>query len=277
MAQFCYLNGKIVPENKAAISIHDIGLLRGYALFESLRVYAGVPFLIKEHYERLKKSADILKVKLPVGFEELSSIAAKLLKKNKLSDAALKIVLTGGNSSGGFHYNYDVPTLIIFFEKLHDFRTVYKEGVKLVTSEYLRPFAGIKSTSYLGAINRSHALEKENAFEVLYLNDSKVLESQTGNFFMFIGDKLVTPKKDILFGVTRNFILKIVEKLFKVEERAILFSELKNATECLITGSCKEIVPVTQIDNIKIGNGKVGENTKQLIKLYQEHIAADCK
>lgn len=273
MEKYCYLNGKIVPEKGAAISIHDIGLLRGYALFESLRVYAGVPFLLKEHYERLKKSADILKIKLPISYEELSDIATKLLKKNKLSGVALKIVLTGGNSSGGFNYNYDAPTLIIFPEELHCLSEIYKNGVKLVTSEYQRPFAEIKSTSYLEAINYSHSLANEKAFEILYLNDGKILESQTGNFFMFIGNKLITPKNNVLFGVTRNFVLKISKDKFKVEERDIKFSELKNATECFITGSCKELVPVTKINNEKIGDGDVGENTKTLIHLYKQFVA----
>lgn len=272
MEKYCYLNGRIIPEKGAAISIHDIGLLRGYALFESLRVYSGIPFLLKEHFERLKKSSKILEIKLPVSFDELSKIAIKLLKKNRLSETALKIVLTGGESTGGFHYDYDTPTLIIFFEKLHDWEEIYKKGVKLATSEYLRPFAEVKSTNYLEAINRSQSMVKEQAFEILYLNDGKILESQTGNFFIFIGDKLVTPKKNVLFGVTRDFILKIAKDKFIIEERDIDIEELKDATECFITGSCKEIVPVIKIDDKKIGNGKVGKNTKLIMELYRDSI-----
>ncbi len=272
MKQYCYLNGKIIPENKAAISIHDIGLLRGYALFESLRVYAGVPFLLKEHYERLKKSADLLKIKLPVNLGELSNIAVKLLNKNKLSDAALKIVLTGGESSGGFNYNFDKPTFIIFFEKLHCLSSETENGVKLITSEYSRSIPEIKSTNYLEAINRAQKLKKENAFELLYVNQGNILESQTGNFFMFLDNQLVTSKVDILHGVTRNHILKIAKDDFSVEERDIKVSELKRATECFITGSCKEIIPVVEVDNIKIGFGKVGPNTKVLIEKFAESI-----
>lgn len=272
MAKYCYLNGKIVTENKAAISIHDIGLLRGYALFESLRIYSGVPFLLKEHYERLKKSAEVLKIKLPVGFSEFSKIATELLRKNKLKDVALKIILTGGNSSGGFNYNYDTPTLAMFFENLHDWREKYEKGEKLITSQYLRSIPEIKSTNYLEAINRAQKLAEKKAFELLYIYQGKILESQTGNFFMFIDDKLITPKEDILHGVTRNHVIKIAKSDFAVEERDIKVLELKKATECFITGSCKEIIPVVEIDDLKIGNGKVGKNTKKLIQMFAESI-----
>lgn len=272
MKQYCYLNGQIVPENKASIGIRDIGLLRGYALFESLRVYSGVPFQLKEHYERLKKSAEILKINLPISLDQFSDISARLLKKNKLKDVALKVVLTGGESSGGFNYSYDKPTLIMFFETLHCMTTEVENGVKLITSEYSRSIPEIKSTNYLEAINRAQKLKNEKVFELLYIQDSKILESQTGNFFMFIGDKLITPKADILHGVTRNHILKIAKDEFGTEERDIKVSELSKATECFITGSCKEIVPVVGIDDLKIGDGKVGPNTKTLINKFAESI-----
>jgi len=269
MPKFCYFNGKIIPEDKAKIDLRDIGLLRGYGIFESLRTYNGKPFLLLAHYNRFKKSAQSLNIKLPVSFKILQKIISQLLQKNKFSGASIKIVLTGGIARG-LKYNPSSPTFFVLTEKLPGLpKSIYGSGVKLITQSFQRDLPKIKSTNYLFTVSQNNRLKKENAFELLFINGDKILESSTGNFFMFLGDDLITPKENILPGVTRDFILKIASKKFKVKEREIEQKELENADECFITGSHKEIIPVIQIDNKKIGNAKVGPKTKELMRLYK--------
>lgn len=272
--QYCYLNGKILPENEAKIGLHDIGLLRGYGLFESVRTYSHKPFLLKDHFIRFERSAKTLNIKLPISYKELNIIINKLIKKNNLKEASIKMVLTGGNSEGGLQYKPDSPTFFVITEKLLGLpKKIYQQGIKLITRNYLRNIPEIKSTNYLEAISQSQRLKKEKAFELLFTYENKVLESQTGNFFMFKKNKLITPKKNVLLGVTRNYIIKLAKDKFTVIEKDIREKELKNADECFITGSHKEIVPVTQINNQKINNAKVGQNTKYLMTEYKKSIS----
>ena len=271
MQNFCFFNGKIVKEDEAKISLRDIGLLRGYGIFESLKTYAGKPFLLKKHYERLKKSAKELNINIPISERKLSNVINQLIAKNHLNEASIKIVLTGGVSSGGLKFNSNSPTFFVLTEKLHGLsNNIYNNGVKLITQKFLRSLPEIKSTNYLEAISKKQQLKKEGAFEFLFINNDEVLESSTGNFFMFLKNELVTPRENILHGVTRDFVLKIASKKFKIKERKISKKELFLANECFITGSHKEIVPVVQIDNKKINDGKVGPKTKNLMKEFRQ-------
>ena len=98
------------------------------------------------------------------------------------------------------------------------------------------------------------------------------MEASTSNFFVFIGDKLITPKGNILKGITRNLVIKLAKKEFEVEERELKTEELALVTEAFIAATNKDIVPVVQIDDLKIGDGKPGKNTKQLMELFAEFV-----
>ena len=106
----------------------------------------------------------------------------------------------------------------------------------------------------------------------MFVSQGKILEGMGSNIFIFLCDILITPKKDILIGTTRNFVISLARKKFKVEEREVKMSELKKATECFVTSITKDILPVVKIDSYMIGKGKVGENTKRLMEMYAEQI-----
>ena len=106
----------------------------------------------------------------------------------------------------------------------------------------------------------------------MYVSNNVVLEASTSNFFVFIGDKLVTPKDNILKGITRNLAIKLAKKEFEVEERELKMEELALVTEAFIAATNKDIVPVVQIDDKKIGSGKPGKNTKRLMELFAEFV-----
>ncbi len=276
MAKYCYLNGKIVPVKKASVSVYDLGLLRGFGVFDFLRVYNGKPFLLKEHLVRLANSARLLNLKVPLSRKEITDVIDKLLKKNHLKEATVRIVLTGGESNDGLHCDYNSPTFFILTKAAPNYPpSLYKNGIKLMTFEHQREVSQAKTTNYLTMISLQNIKEKKKAFEILYTSKGLVLEGASCNFFIFKGNTLITPKDNILMGTTRNFILKLAKGKFKIEARPLRLKELNKATEAFIASVTREILPVVKIDNLKIGQGKVGQNTKHLMDLFRKYVKID--
>lgn len=273
MNKSCYLNGKIIFEDKAHVSINDLGLLRGYGVFDFLRTYNGKPFLLKEHLNRLENSIRKIGLKISISKTEIGKIISELLQKNKLSDTTIKIVVTGGYSDDGITCDFRSPTIFIITREIPRYTPkIYKNGIKLITYEYQRDCPQVKSTNY-GTMMRLQKKKKQmNAFEILYINKGYIREGATSNLFLFKGRKLMTPKNYVLAGVTKNFVMKLAKSNFKVEEKEIKLSEINHADEAFITSTTREILPVTKIDNIKIGTGKVGKNTKQLMELFENYV-----
>lgn len=274
MSDFCYLNGKILLFEKAGINLDDLGVLRGYGAFEALKTVNNKIFLFDEHYERLQKSAKYLGIKLPVTKTEIKEIVYELIKKNKVKNAGIRIVLTGGRSADFMHFNSSLPTFYILISELKPLkRRFYLNGVKLITLEYFRQISELKTTSYLKATKEINSRQKkEDFFEILYVNKGNVLECATSNFFIFKGNKLITAKDGILHGTMRNLVISLAKSEFSVQERVIKIKDLNLATESFITATNKNIVPVVKINDKKIGNGKPGENTKKLMEMLKKII-----
>ena len=107
----------------------------------------------------------------------------------------------------------------------------------------------------------------------LFVNEREhVLEATRSNFFIFRGDTLITPRRGILIGITRNVVLELARSMFSIEERPISLEELALADEAFITSSSKEITPVVQIDDLVIGDGKPGPHSYQLEQLFIEMV-----
>ena len=285
---YCYFNNKIILESKASLNLRDLGVLRGFGVFDVLRTYNGKPFMLKEHFARLKNSAAVLDLKLPILADEFEARIFRLLKKNKLKDAVVRSVLTGGVTSDGINSKAG-PSFFILLEPLPATRehrerssrrmpamnkNLYKNGIKLITHDYLREFAQAKTTNYILAVLLQKKLKKEKAFEALYVWQNKILECSTSNFFIFKGGALITPKDNILIGMTRNFVMRLAKGKFKVEERDVNISELRDADETFLTATNKEIVPVVKIDDFVINSGKVGSNTQWLMDRFSQFIKA---
>lgn len=274
MSGFCYLNGKILLLNKAAISLNDLGVLRGYGAFEALKTVNGKIFLFDEHFERLKKSAKYLAVKIPATKTEIKEIIFELIKKNKIKNAAIRIVLTGGRSMDTVRFNFGSPTFYILVSELIPPKNeFYKNGVKLITLECFRQMPEFKTTAYLRAIKEfNERQKKEKFFEILYTDKGNVLECATSNFFIFQGNKLITSREGILHGTMRNLVISLAKKEFTALEGVVKIKDLNSATESFITATNKNILPIVKIDNKIIGNGKIGKNTERLMEMLRVFI-----
>ena len=266
-----YINGKVVPHDEATLHVDDLGLLRGYGVFDFFRTYNGKPFLLNEHLDRFEYSAKKLGLLVPLPRPSIEKIVTELLRKSEMKEASFRLILTGGRSDDGMSFNRDTPTFLILIEKPHPLpQSCYTDGVKLITHEFLREIPPAKVLNYITAVKLQPKKVREGALEILYTWQKRILEATTSNFFLFCNDTLVTPKRDVLIGTTRNYVVTLAKTLYRVGERDLFVSELQKAGEAFITATNKEIVPVIMIDNLTIGSGKVGERTKALLALFRQ-------
>ena len=280
MNYYCYAEGRILRKNNIKVGITDLVMLRGYGVFDFMRTYNGIPFRINDYLSRFENSAKGMKLKLPLKRKRIIEIVSALLKKNKASgkkDFGIRLLLTGGYSLDSYLPAVR-PNLFILMEDLPQYPDWWSEkGIKLITHEYGRELPLVKTTNYLTAINLADVRRKQKAQDTLYCREGKILETTRNNFFLFKGNTLITADDSVLKGVTRKLVLELAKKSFKAEVRKVLKSELRSCTECFITGTTRGITPVVQVDESKIGNGRVGENTKHLMKLVHDVIARECK
>jgi len=269
-----YIDGKFVPSNEAVISVSDLALLRGYGVFDFLRTYNNTPFLLDEHLNRLRRSADLIDISLPWSNSELQDIVQETLERNGYPESSIKILVTGGDSPDGL-----VPVgksrLLVMVSALKPLDAgEYESGVKLTTSRIPRLFPGAKSTNYIAGIRAIAAARKAGAVESLYIGSTnQILECVTSNFFGFRGDVLVTPESDILPGITRKVVLNLAADAFPIETREIDLDELKLLDEAFITSSTREVLPVVRVDDLTIAGGRPGKNTRRLMEMFSKFTA----
>ncbi|AFZ19243.1 aminotransferase class IV [Allocoleopsis franciscana] len=268
----CYLNGKYVSFDQACLPLNDLGIVRGYGIFDFLRTYNGVPFKLTEHIQRLQNSAKLIGLSLPWSSAEIEEITQNTLTHNHLAEANIRIVVTGG-ASADFITPLGQPSLMVIVTPVSEYpQEYYEQGIKVITVPIERFIPKAKSLNYISAIGALQQAKQTNAVEALYVNSQgDVLEGTTTNFFVFRGSQLLTPKEGILNGITRDVILELAKDRFEIVEQSIAYSQLNHCDEAFITSSTKEIMPVVQIDELHISQGKPGENTQTLMDLFQNY------
>lgn len=267
---YCYLNDQFVEDGKIPVS--DIGLTRGFGIFDFLRTYNGKPFKLKEHLQRFRNSAKLVNLKIEKSDAVLEELVLHLMKKNDLKEANIKLILTGGKSQDGI-LPLEEPTLILTTNPTVTYPTdLYQNGIATITFSHERFLPACKSLYYIPAILALQKARARGAFEVLYTSPKgQLLEGTTCNFFCFKDGVLLTPESGILRGITREVTLFIAQGNFPITKRSIYISELPQIDEAFLTSSNKEIMPIVKIDDFVIGNGRPGENTQKMIELFQEY------
>lgn len=248
-----YINGKFDTIEQATIPINDLGIQRGYGVFDFLRVAGDKPLFIDDHLNRFYYSAEVMRLKIQQEKAELKSIIQQLINTNALKDSGIRLILTGGASDDG--YKITEPRLSIIQQSLKPPPDKLPDtGIKLVSNEFQRQLPHVKTTDYLMAIWLQPWMKENNADDILYHNNGFVTECPRSNFFVINKQhELVTPKQNILQGVTRKKIIDIALKAgIEVAERDIHLNEIADAKEAFITSSTKRMLPVAKIDDIQM-------------------------
>jgi branched-chain amino acid aminotransferase len=269
---YCYLNGKILPVQDAMVSVYDIGLLRGYGIYEGITTYKNKPFRLADHLARFRSSAKALDLAIPSSDEEIEKAILSLVEKNGFERTNLRLILTGGNTIAGIEFDANKPTFYILAEEYKSLPSgMYTSGASLITHEHQRTLPEYKTINYITAVQVQKERKAQGAIEVLYVSNGKVLEAATSNIFIVKDGVVITPKNNVLAGITRKVVIGVAQKKYKVAEREVTVDELFSADEAFLTASYKEIVPITTIDGKKIADGKVGEVTQLLMNDFKEY------
>jgi len=268
-----YIDGCWVHPRAASISINDVAVLRGYSAFESLRTYNRRPFHLDEHLTRLYRSAELIELEIPWSRDQITALVQEIIARNTYKHASIRLLVTGGETEDSI-LPIGKPTLAVLISPLGE-RDMerFAQGYKLITTSLQRIAPEAKTTSYLAAIRALKEAKRRHAADALFVNEQgHVLEATRSNFFIFRGDTLITPRAGVLIGITRNVVLELARGCFPIEERPILREELPQADEAFITSSSREIVPIVQIDDLVIGDGRPGKRTYELEQRFIEMI-----
>lgn len=270
---YCYLDGAIVPMSEAKIGIGNIGLLRGFGIYEGLITHNRKPFMLGEHMERLHRSAQKMDLKIPASDAKIEAAVNELVERNvpKEKEALIRIIITGGETVGVIDYNVDTPTMFILVGEFTPLEHEYVEqGCSVMPVEYHRDLAEIKSINYIKTVLLQKERRAKKTLEILYTWQGKVLEGGGSNVFIVKNGILITPKDEIVLGITRKVVLDLAREHFKIEERPVSVDELYNADEVFLTGSFKEVVGVVKVGDKIIADGKVGPITKKVMELFHD-------
>ncbi len=279
-----YIDGKYYPKSEAKVSVYDHGLLYGDGVFEGIRAYDGVVFKLKEHIDRLFMSAHTIMLNIPISRQEMMQAVVNTLKKNKLKDSYIRLVVTRGVGDLGLNpLKCPKATIIIITEptiSLHSKDKKEKGITTMITWVKRDPVDAtsheVKSLNYLNSILAKIESNAAGVDEAICLDKTGfVCEGVAENVFIVKDDIALTPPTSTgaLRGITRNVVIKLVEKLgHPLIERNITPTELFTADEVFLTGTAAEITPAIEVNKRIIGDGKVGPITKRLIQEFDKMV-----
>lgn len=294
--RFVFYNGTFVPENEAKISIFDSALLFGDMVFEMTRSFNKKQFKLREHLDRLYNSINHVKIKINISKDEMEEICYKTIEKNEPSfldsdEHRLMInVSRGPLSIYSEIFNGKLePTIIVADFPLkwtvQGMGKLFDTGInaiipkqRAIPEELLDPKVKNRSRlHYMMANIQVSMFPGENNWPLLLDPDNYIAEGSGDNFFLVKENELYTPEpRNILVGISRNFILQLAQNLgIPYHEKNLLLHDLENADEAFMTGTPFCMLPVTSINSKKIGTGKRGKIFDKLLSLWSKNVGVD--
>jgi branched-chain amino acid aminotransferase len=271
MAFYQYFNGEILPLDTTIYKSNDLGLLRGYGLFDYFRTYNGIPFRWDDYWQRFENSARLLKLKVPISKEPVEKILADLFAMSGEPEVAFRFVLTGGYAPDSVHVI--APNFLIRTEPLPaDNPAGRLKGIKVLPFEYVRDLPEIKSTNYIHMVRMADEMRNHQASDLLYHQHGEVSELTRSNIFLFRGDTLITSNQNILNGVTRRVVMELAARHFEIQVRPVSLDETLAASEVFTTSTTKWVMPVVAIGDHAIGPSVAGKNTLFLQQLFEQYV-----
>lgn len=274
---YAYWNNTVVRSSDVRIEPSDLGMLRGFTIFDVMVAERGRAFLWERHYDRLAASAQSIGLAVPLDKAAYGKALAQLIEASPTSELILRTVLSGGPSENGFAPESGRETFYILTEERHRLpESIYQEGVKLITLSYERYLPQVKFANHAVSIWDLERRKREGAFDTLYISGGVISEASQGNIFLVKDGTLITPRKEVLWGIVQGLVMELAEAAgIPAEWRSISFEELLAADEILLTGSSKGIVPVVDIDGQAIGTGRPGTICTRLSEAYVQYIDSE--
>ena len=280
-----WLDGKLVDQADAKVSVYDHGLLYGDGCFEGIRVYGGRVFKLASHLRRMYESAERIRLKPAYTPDQVAQAIRDTIAACELPDSYIRLIFTRGVGTLGLHpFRCPKPGTIVIVDKIQIYPPeLYAKGMKVIVAKRPRiPVAcldpAIKSLNYLNNIMAKVEAIDADVLEAIMLNiDGYVSECTGDNIFMIKGGTIFTPpfEAGMLHGVTRQFVIDELAPALKIPvvQRMLRVDDLLKADEVFLTGTAAEIIGVNQIDEHTIGDGKVGPITAKLAAEFRTRVA----
>jgi len=269
----CFLNDRFIPYGQASLHISDLGVQRGYGIFDYFLAALGrIPFY-DDYLDRFYTSADRLNMKVPLCRKDLKDTIAELLRKNGHATSGIKLLLTGGYSED--LYSPSDPNFMILNLPLHHQPGEFGGGVKLILLDFQRHIPEVKTTFYLPSIVLFPKMKAAGAIEVLYHHNGLISETTRANFFLVKDQVLITPSPGVLRGIIRKHVLIAAKGILSIEEREVRLEEVWEADEVFITGTSKHVMPVVEVEGRMIGNGRPGKCTRMISEAFEAYFNRD--
>jgi len=276
-----WLDGNLVDESEAKISVFDHGLLYGDGVFEGIRFYNGRVFRLEEHIRRLFDSARAIILNMPWTVEEVMKFTCDTVAANGLTDGYIRLVVTRGAGELGLNpYLCPKPSMFIIAATIKLYpEEHYTNGLSVITCATRRPAPAalmpqVKSLNYLNNIMAKVEAIQANALEAVMLNEQGNVAECTGdNIFIIKDGTLYSPliSDGALDGITRAVIIELADKLgVPFVAKTLTRYDLYIADEFFLTGTAAEVIPVVTYDRRAIGDGKPGPFTKRFLAAFHE-------
>ena len=279
MALKIWLDGKLVDQADAKITVFDHGLLYGDGVFEGIRVYNSRIFELDAHIKRLYESAKVIRLDIPISESKLIMAAEKTAEANGIIDGYIRLVVTRGVGNLGLNpFVCEEAKVFIIADNIQLYpEELYEKGMKVISATTIRnhPLAippQIKSLNYLNNIlAKIEALDNDVPEAIMYNHQGYVAEATGDNVFIVRNGCIYTPPIEAgsLGGITRAVVIRLAkEEKFEVIEKNLTRFDLYVADEFFLTGTAAEVIGIVDIDGRVIGDGKPGAVTKLLRKKF---------
>ena len=289
MSAMVNVNGRLADSEHAVISVFDHGFLYGEGVYEVLRTYDGEPFLFDRHMRRLRASASMIRLDVPITDAEFDTRIRETMTAAGLgrggSEAYIRVLLTRGIGEISYDPAACPSPSIVIITKPHVEApaSAYADGVMVSLVGVLRNHPGsvsplIKSNNLLNnALGNQEAL-RQGAFEGVMRNyRGEIAECTTSNIFIVKNGAALTPPLDagLLAGITREFLFEVAAAIgVPTREQVLHDNDLLEADEACLTSTTREIVPIVRVDSHVIGTGRPGATTLRLLEAFRARTRA---
>lgn len=278
MSRIAYLNGEFLPIEEAKLSILDRGFLFGDGVYEAIPIYNGKLFRLQEHLDRLQRSLEGISISLDISLEEWDTILKGVMDPESTKQHSAYLQVTRGTMDARSHaWGPDIKpnVMAMCIDAFYQDQDLSTPGIKAITLDDIRwQYCHLKTLNLLPNVMLHQQARQNEAGEAILIKDGNAIEGSASNLFVVKDGIITTPPKGnyLLGGITREVIIELCEKnkIF-VREAHISEDELHAADEVWVTASTKEIVPITTLNQHKVGKGTPGEMWNKVIRLYQAH------
>ena len=280
MSQLIWFNGRVMPFEAARIGVEDRGFQFADGVYEVVRFYNGRPFTMREHLERLTRSADGIKLALPLSIEQIEQEILDYIPRCGMREGYIYIQLTRGVAERNHRFPNPPSHTLLFYA--HTVAAIAEpgesEGIKLLAMPDERwKRCWIKSIGLIANVLAKNDALAQGYDEPVFVEREQVTEGATSNLFAVLGGKLITHPvgAKVLPGITRMVVFELANSLgIPLEERPLREEEARRADEIFITSTTREIAWVARWNDRYIGQGKIGPTTLKLARAFRDRVRA---